>query len=240
MESIFLGCFLFGFLMVVASAALGFAHLALPGLEGGAHAGNGVGHLGHGGPHADAGHAGGHAEAGAYDGAGHHSLPIWNVSSLLAFLMWFGAGGYAAMRWLDLPALVALLPATALGAAGAAIVSLFLRLVLKGETRMDPREYRMEGTLARVTIPIPEGGIGEIIFSKGQTRRGEGARSIDGRPIARDEEVVVLDYQRGIALVQSWQDFIAANGRQAQLASLPARESAAGLVAAPERLEKEA
>jgi hypothetical protein len=242
MESIFLGCFLFGFLMVVASVALGFAHLALPGLEGGAHAGNGLGHVGHGGAHGHAGHAGGHAEPGAHDGAVHHSLPIWNVSSLLAFLMWFGAGGYAAMQWLDLPALVALLPATALGAAGAVIVSLFLRLVLKGETRMDPRAYRMEGTLARVTAAIPEGGTGEIIFSKAQTRRGEGARSIDGRPIARGEEVVVLDYQRGIALVQRWQDFIADDGREAELAPLPAagtRHPAPGLAAAPERLEKE-
>ena len=240
MESVFLGCFLFGFLMVVASVVLGFAHLALPGLEGGTHPGNGIGHPGHSGPHAGAGQTGGHAEAGAHDGAGHHSLPIWNVSSLLAFLMWFGAGGYAAMQWLDLPALVALLPASALGAAGAVIVSLFLRLVLRGETRMDPAQYRMEGTLARVTVPIPQGGTGEIIFSKGQTRRGEGARSLDGRPIARGEEVVVLDYQRGIALVQSWQDFIAGDGREAQPASLPASQPAAGLSAAPERLEKEA
>jgi hypothetical protein len=239
MESIYLGCFLFGFLMVLASVALGFAHMALPGLEGGAHAGNGV-HVGHGGADAHAGHAGGHGEAGAHDGAGHHGLPIWNVSSLLAFLMWFGAGGYAAMQWLDLPALVALFPATALGAAGSVIVSQFLRLVLKGETRMDPREYRMEGTLARVTSAIPEGGTGEIIFSKGQTRRGEGARSIDGRPIARGEEVVVLDYQRGIALVQSWEDFIADDDLEAQLASLPVKGPAAGLGAAPERLEKEA
>jgi hypothetical protein len=78
---------------------------------------------------------------------------------------------------------------------------------MRGETRMDPAQYRMEGTLARVTIGIPEGGTGEIIFSKGDSRRSEGARSIDGRPIARNEEVVVVDYQRGIALVQSWDEF---------------------------------
>jgi hypothetical protein len=184
--------------------ALGFAHMALPGLDGGFH-------VDHGGANATGLHANGGLHAGGGDtgahGGGHHGLPIWNVSSLLAFLMWFGAGGYAAMQWLDLPALVALLPATALGAAGAMIISLFLRLVFKGETRMDPGQYRMEGTLARVTVTIPAGGTGEIVFSKGQTRRGEGARSIDGRPIARGEEVVVLDYQRGIALVQTWQDF---------------------------------
>ena len=204
MESIFLGCFLFGFLMVLASVVLGFAHMALPGFDGGVHVGNGNGGLGH-------------------DGA-HHSLPLWNVSTLLAFLMWFGAAGYAATRLLDLPMAVALVPAVAFGLLGGVLVSAFLRLVMKGETRMNPEEYRMEGTLARVTIGIPENGIGEILFSKGNSRRSEGARSLDGRPIARGEEVVVVDYQRGIALVQAWQDFVSDGDREAQPATLPAAE----------------
>jgi len=197
MESIFLGCFLFGFLMVVVSVFLGFAHMALPG-------GHDSFHVGHSTVHAS---AHGHHGDGHGDGHGIHGLPIWNVSSLLAFLMWFGAGGYAAMQWLDLPALLALVPAVALGGAGAVLVSAFLGLVMRGETRMDPADYRIEGTLARVTIGIPEGGTGEIIFSKANGRRGEGARSMDGRPIPRGEEVVVVDYQRGIALVQPWEEF---------------------------------
>jgi len=197
MESIFLGCFLFGFLMVVVSVFLGFAHMVLPG-------GHDSFHVGHATVH-----EGAHGQQGNGHGDGHgiHGLPIWNVSSLLAFLMWFGAGGYAAMQWLDLPALLALAPAVALGGAGAVLVSAFLGLVLRGETRMDPADYRMEGTLARVTVTIPEGGTGEIIFSKANGRRGEGARSLDGRPIPRGEEVVVVDYQRGIALVQPWEEF---------------------------------
>jgi hypothetical protein len=202
MESVFLGCFLFGFLLVVVSVLLGFAQLALPGGHDGFHAGHATVHGGaHG--HDGVGHGNGHGDSHG----GIHGLPIWNVSSLLAFLMWFGAGGYAAMQWLDLPALLAPVPAVVLGGAGAVLVSAFLGLVMRGETRMDPADYRIEGTLARVTIGIPEGGTGEIIFSKANGRRGEGARSIDGRPIPRGEEVVVVDYQRGIALVQPWEEF---------------------------------
>jgi membrane protein implicated in regulation of membrane protease activity len=203
MESIFLGSFLFGLLMVVASTLLGVAHLALPGGEHGFHFGHGDG-ISHG--HTDA-----HAH-GSADNHGHGGLPLWNISTLLAFLMWFGAAGYTAMKLLDWSAPLALIPAVGFGVAGGLLVSAFLGLVLRGETRMDPREYRMEGTLARVSISIPENGIGEIIFSKGQSRRGEGARSIDGRPIARDEEVVVVDYQRGIALVQRWADLLEEQG----------------------------
>jgi membrane protein implicated in regulation of membrane protease activity len=142
-------------------------------------------------------------------------LPLWNVSSALAFLMWFGAAGYIAIRFAGLPSLLALLPAVGFGVVGALLVAAFLRVVLRGETEMNPAAYRMEGTLARVTVSIPAGGAGEIVFTKADRRRSEGARSIDGRPIARGEEVVVLDYQRGIALVQPWQDFISDGGTRA-------------------------
>src|SRR3712207_3892768 len=90
MESVFLGSFLFGLFMVLASVVLGFAHLALPGGDGGVH----VGH--------DGGDAHGH-------GHGHGALPLWNVSSLLAFLTWFGAAGYVAMRFGGLTAPLALI-----------------------------------------------------------------------------------------------------------------------------------
>lgn len=193
MESVFLGCFLFGLLMVLGSVVLGFAQMALPG------GGDGF-HIGHGSAHGSAHH--GHAQ-----GHGQRGLPLWNVSSLLAFLMWFGAAGYAAVAFAGLSPAVALIPAVALGALGGLLVSAFLALVLRGETRMDPAQYRIEGTLARVTVSIPEQGTGEIVFTKADSRRSEGARSISGRPIARGEEVVVIDYQRGIALVEPWEEF---------------------------------
>src|SRR5262245_54836821 len=113
MESVFLGLFLFGFLMVLASVLLGFAQMALPGGDG-VHAGNGGGHA-HGN--------------GLGDGGGGHGLPVWNVSSVLAFLMWFGAAGFVATRWLGMGPLFALLPAVGFGVAGALLISSFLKLV---------------------------------------------------------------------------------------------------------------
>jgi membrane protein implicated in regulation of membrane protease activity len=224
MESVFFGLFLFGFLMVAASVLLGFAHMALPGDGDGFH----IGH-GNGGP----AHAGGHDDGGGH-GHGHDGggLPIWNVSSALAFVMWFGAAGFVATRWLGFGVLPALAPAVGFGVAGALLVSAFLKLVLRGETEMDPREYRMEGTLAKVTVSIPPQGTGEIVFTKASSRRSEGARSVDGQPIARGEEVVVLDYQHGIALVQPWQDFIA-DGSARAAEPLPVPEGPPTSVAEP-------
>ena len=142
---------------------------------------------------------------------GHQTLPILNASSLLAFLTWFGAAGYLLTRFAGWPLGVALGGGLIAGALGALAVALFLRKVLAGEQVMDPRAYRLEGTVARVTVTIPANGAGEIVFTKAGARRSEAARSLSGRPAGRDTEVVILDYEHGVATVQPWAEFVATN-----------------------------
>jgi hypothetical protein len=62
----------------------------------------------------------------------------------------------------------------------------------------------MEGTVARVTIPIQDGRVGEIVFTREGARRSEGARSATGEPIARGTEVVIVRYDAGLAYVEPW------------------------------------
>jgi len=65
------------------------------------------------------------------------------------------------------------------------------------------------GLLGKVSIAIPKNGLGEIIYiSPGGMRKSITARSIDGRRLERDQEVVVVNYQRGIAEVETWERFI--------------------------------
>ena len=52
------------------------------------------------------------------------------------------------------------------------------------------------------------------MFTKAGTRRSEGARSRTGQPIARGTEVVILEYARGIAFVQPWDELMAESGRR--------------------------
>lgn len=212
MDTLFLGSFLFGLGMVLASTVLGFAHLALPGAHGGLHLDGHAVHVGHGAPGDGGAH--GHGDSGSQNG-----LPLWNVSSLLAFLMWFGAAGYISTRFIGLHPLWALIPAVGFGVAGGLLVSAFLALVMRGESWLTPGSGNLEGTLARVSVTIPAGGVGEILFEKGERRRGEGARGVEGARVARGEEVVVLAYDRGIAVVQPWQAFI--DGERETLPELP-------------------
>ena len=71
---------------------------------------------------------------------------------------------------------------------------------------MDPADYQMIGVLGRVTSGIREGGTGEIVYVQGGTRHAIGARSEDGAGIAKEEEVVVTRYEKGLAYVRRWKD----------------------------------
>lgn len=205
MENVFLVCFLFGALFALLSVVLGF-------LGGTFHATGHVAHL----PHLPHGHAGGHPAAtrqGAHPPAGESDslpahLPVFNASALLAFLAWFGAAGYLLTRFSGWP-LVLILPLAILaGLAAALIVGAILGAVLRGERVMRPEDYRLDGTPARVTVRIPAGGVGEIVFTKAGARRGEAARSLDGGEIPRDAEVVIIDYTGGIALVETLEQLL--------------------------------
>jgi hypothetical protein len=214
METFFLACFVFGALFTVLSAVLGFAGSAIHGGHVG-HVGNGghAGHVGNGGAHAPAGHGaptghghghvGGdtlHGHQGDDGAAGHGRLPLLNMSTLVAFLTWFGAAGYLLLR-LGAALVPALGGAVVAGALAGLLISLFLAKVQAGEREMDPEAYRLKGTIARVTVRIPAGGVGEIVFTKAGSRRSEAARSLSGEPIARETEVVIVDYARGVARV---------------------------------------
>ena len=65
----------------------------------------------------------------------------------------------------------------------------------------------MVGVLGKLSIPIRDGGTGEIVFSQEGTRHVAGARSEDGAAIPKGAEVVVTRYEKGIAYVRRWEDF---------------------------------
>ncbi len=222
METVFLGLFLFGTLFTVVSVALGFIGLEFGHSHGGAvHGGESV-HAGSAHPVSGA-HMPGHhpgtdtSHTPAHDGLAR-ALPLLNGSSIVAFLTWFGAAGFVTARFTGLPTVAALALATLAGLAGAVLIARFLKFVLAGERVMNSADYQLEGTIARVTSGIPAGGAGEIVFVKEGRRRSEAARSLDGQPVPRETEVVILDYQHGTATVQPWSEFVRRDAPPAQRA----------------------
>jgi hypothetical protein len=180
---IFLGCFVVGFLLSVLSFAFGIVdmHVHFPWET---HVNLGAAHAGH-----------------------VHGVGPINFATLTAFVAWFGGAGYlltTQFRWLTVPALVASVP---VGLAGAAIVFFLMAKVLwSPHENMMSADYDMVGVLGRLTQPIRPGGIGELVYTQGGTRKSCGARSADGMAMEKGAEVVVTGYERGIASVKRWTD----------------------------------
>jgi membrane protein implicated in regulation of membrane protease activity len=140
-------------------------------------------------------------------GHGGQSPGAINFATVMVFLAWFGGTGFlltSQFRWLTVPALVL---ATLVGCAGAAVVFFFMaRMLTSPAENMQSADYHMIGVLGRLTQPIRAGGTGELVYSQAGTRRSCGARSANGAAIEKGTEVVVTAFERGIAYVRRWED----------------------------------
>ena len=137
-------------------------------------------------------------------------LSFINPTSIVLFLFGFGFFGYVFHNTAHLA-----LPFTLVLAALSAIVIAALLLIalsrVFGESEANTVQDVSDrtGLLGKVSITIQENSIGEILYvSPGGMRKSIAARSVDGRRIERDTEVVVVNYQRGIAEVDTWEHFI--------------------------------
>lgn len=183
LDAVFLGCFLFGLLLSIVTLVLGVVDL-------------GIGHVGHGG-----GHAGGHGGDTGHNG---DDVGFFNLPTLLAFIAWFGGIGYLARHGLGWFSLLSVIVGIGGGLVGGFLIYLLLAKLAQSDGELDPDDYRLPGTIARVASSIRPGGTGEIIYQQGGVRQVAAARAVDGGAIPRNTEVVVLRVEHGFALVEPW------------------------------------
>src|SRR3954451_10059516 len=190
----YLICFAVGFCFSFFSFVFGgsrFGKLHLPHFHShGGHLPIAHGPIAHVPGHAAGTHVAGH---GAESHGGHAgSVSPLNPPSIAAFLAWFGGTGYLLTRFSAFWVGTALLLAVIAGLIGGSIIFLFLTKVLMSDQEyLDPADFEMVGVLGRLSVPIREGGTGELIYSQMGTRRVCGARSENGCVIAKGAEVVV-------------------------------------------------
>lgn len=152
-----------------------------------------------------------HADGGTHGDGWFHG--VLNVSSFLAFLTWFGGVSYLFRNGAEWNAALSLLAGTIGGLAGAAIISWFLRTILRSEAgTLDPKDFNRVGVMARVTSGIRSGGIGEIVFEQSGSRMVTSARSELPLMIPKGTEVVILRVERGVAIVAPFDDLLANRG----------------------------
>jgi hypothetical protein len=130
-----------------------------------------------------------------------------NPPTIAAFLAWFGGAGYLLTRFSAMWVGAGLLLSVVSGLVGGGIIFLFVsRYLISDEECLDPADFEMVGVLGKLSVPIREGGTGELIYSQMGTRRVCGARSEDGSVIGKGIEVVVTRYEKGIAYVRLWSE----------------------------------
>jgi hypothetical protein len=139
-------------------------------------------------------------------GGGVH-VSWFNASSAMAFLAWFGGTGYLLTRHAHLVALTSLAISTLAGLLAGAAVFRFMVKLMHSDPPLKSEDYRIEGSVGTLSMPIREMGTGEIIFSLAGARRCAGARCEDGKPLEKGAEVVIERYEKGIAYVKRWDDF---------------------------------
>src|SRR6202041_3632768 len=146
------------------------------------------------------------AKGGRSGGVTHVSW--FNASTAMAFLASFGGIGYILATRSHMEALLALLIAIATGLIAASVVFRFMVKLMNAESsHLKDEDYRYEGLVGTVTIPIRANGTGEIVFLQGGARRSAGARSHDGQPLEKGAEVVTERYENGIANVHRYDEF---------------------------------
>ena len=213
----YLICFAVGFCFSFFSFVFGssrFGKLHLPHFHSAGHLPVAHGPILHGDvahAPASAGHGATHGTAVQGDGSpqmsrGASVSPL-NPPSIAAFLAWFGGTGYLLSRFSALWVGLALFLAVIAGLAGGSIIFFFLTKVLMSDQEyLDPADFEMVGVLGKLSVPIREGGTGELIYSQMGTRRVCGARSDDGAALVKGAEVVVTRYEKGIAYVRLWEE----------------------------------
>ncbi|MGB8492889.1 MAG: NfeD family protein [Candidatus Acidiferrum sp.] len=197
-SNFYLFCFLFGTMFSVLSFLAGAVHLPLPSkLHPHFHF-----HLPH---HHGGGHGVGHS---GVRGGGMH-ISWFNASTVLAFLAWFGGTGYMLTKYSHVETFFVVAIATSAGlAAGWVVLRFLVKLVGPSDEPLREEDRRIIGAIATVSMTIHENGTGEIIFPLGGGRSCSGARSEDGRAIEKGAEVVIERYEKGIAYVKRWDDFV--------------------------------
>ena len=205
-ETFYFVCFLSGLFLSAFSLLGGMGHFGsqfhVP------HVSHLPGHLpvgmGHPAPLGGAGLRGGQGSSG-----NGPALPWWNAFSLMIFLCWFGAAGYLLTRYGSFVAGLVVVLAAICGVVGGGIVFFFLaKVLLPHEHELTADETEVTGVVGRVSATIRAGGTGEIIYEQLGARCSAAARSENGESVAKDEEVFVVRYEKGIAYVRRWDEVL--------------------------------
>lgn len=139
-------------------------------------------------------------------------LPLLNPAVLLAFFTLFFATAFVLEKagGLNSPSII-LISATA-AAVLDFLLYFFVLLPLKSaESSIAYTEESLLGQVARVIIPIPVDGYGEVVLETYGGMISKRAAGYDNEPIAQDEQVLIIEIADGTLYVREYEPFVLRN-----------------------------
>ena len=138
---------------------------------------------------------GGDHDAGFDHGGLDHGVEagapsIFSVRIMASFVTAFGVGGVVA-RYYGLSHPAASGVGVVAGAVMSTLVYQFARILYSQQASSELHMSGLVGRTGQVVVPIPEGGVGQIMVTSGGERTDHIARSAAGRAIPRGAEVTI-------------------------------------------------
>lgn len=130
-----------------------------------------------------------------------HEVSGLSMLAISGFTTAFGAFGLATSTLLNAPAPLSLLAAAVGGVLVGGMAQIFFIQVLSQSTSSNIQLHTIKGATARVTVPIPAQGMGQIAIVLSRQRMTLSARSSSENAIPRATVVIVDSVRDGIAYV---------------------------------------
>ncbi|MGJ3205841.1 hypothetical protein [Geobacillus thermoleovorans] len=136
---------------------------------------------------------------GLFDVADH---PLFSPQLILSFFIVGSAVGLLAEMYTDWASGSIIWLAIGVALVAVLLLHFFVFLPLRSaEASLGYTDADLEGTLAKVIVPVPPDGFGEILISRKSGAVAKPAKSLHREEIATGEEVVIVQMENGIAVV---------------------------------------
>lgn len=131
---------------------------------------------------------------------------IFSFLTIGTWLVAFGITGYLLSRYTAVGTGVSLVIAAASGVGAATGMYALIAgwAVPSAKREVEDERYSLQGHIGSVTHAIIPLGVGQITYVHNGVRRTLQARSLDGKPIATDADIVIERIEDGVAFVELW------------------------------------
>ena len=135
------------------------------------------------------------------DGAAE-GIPFFDPAVLLSFITMTAAGGYLLEQFTSLSSLLIFILAMVSASLLTALLYYFLLVPLRSaEVSLAYTEQSLEGQVAKVIVPVPLDGFGEIVIQSVNGLISKRAASYHQVEIPYDTQVLIIDMKDGTAFV---------------------------------------